>query len=256
MPIGYVRIEGKTVLITGGATGIGLAMAGLFLKRGCTVAVCGRRENRLYEAAGSLHGLRTLGCDISKEGDRDALMDWVKSDLHGIDVLVNNAGIQRRIDLRKGTDDIVGSEDEIETNFRAQVRLSAHFIPVLSERDESAIVNVTSGLGFVPMAAFPIYSATKAAMHSFTMSLRRQLEQTPIRVFEVIPPTVHDTELKGRPVQKTDWSVSSSEVAEATISGIESDAYEIAVGQSRGWSNASRAELDAAFNRINASPVG
>jgi uncharacterized oxidoreductase len=165
---------------------------------------------------------------------------------------VNNSGIQRAIDLRKGLEEITGNEDEITINLKSQICLTAYFIPVFSARHtESAIVNVSSGLAFVPLAKFPIYCATKAAIHSFTVSLRFQLRETTIRVFEVIPPTVYDTELKGKPLPKSGWTVSSAEVADAVMKDLETNEPEISLGAARNWLNASKRDLDAIFNNIN-----
>lgn len=189
--------------------------------------------------------------DVSKESDRRALYDWVEREFKDLNLLVNNAGIQRRIDFTKGAEDLLEQEDEIDINFKAQVYLAARFVPLLSRQKEAAIVNVSSGLGFVPLTVFPIYSATKAAIHSFTMSLRFQLRKTSVKVYEVIPPTVYDTELKGKPIEKAEWTASSSEVAEAVVKGLEGDVFEIAVGASRRWLSSSKSELDQAFGNIN-----
>ncbi|MGH9918609.1 MAG: SDR family oxidoreductase [Nitrososphaerales archaeon] len=244
-------MENNTILITGGATGIGFALAESFVKLGNTVVVCGRRADKLDAAKKRLPALTVKQCDVSNEGERKALYAWVGENFKGLNVLVNNAGIQRRVDFTKGGDDLAKKEDEIDINFKAQVYLAAMFVPILSKQKEAAIVNVSSGLGFVPLTMFPIYSATKAAIHSFTKSLRHQLRGTSIKVFEVIPPTVHDTELKGKPTEKTDWSVSSSEVAEVVVKGMEADKYEIAIGPSKRWIASSKAELDQAFSDIN-----
>src|ERR1039458_1463202 len=157
--------------------------------------------DKLEDAKRRLPSLIVRQCGVSKEGDRRALYEWVEKEFNDLNVLVNNAGIQRRIDFTKGTEDLLRQEDEIDINFKAQVYVAARFVPLLSRQKEAAIVNVSSGLGFVPLTVFPIYSATKAAIHSFTMSLRFQLRKTSVKVFEVIPPTVHDTELKGKPIR-------------------------------------------------------
>jgi uncharacterized oxidoreductase len=137
-------------------------------------------------------------------------------------------------------------------NLKAQIYLAACFVPVFSKKQsESAIINVSSGLAFVPLARFPIYCATKAAIHSFTVSLRHQLKETPIRVFEVIPPTVYDTELKGKPLQKSDWTVSSNEVADAVMKGLENNDYEISIGAAKNWLMGSKSDLETAFNNMN-----
>jgi uncharacterized oxidoreductase len=246
-----MKVSGNSVLITGGATGIGLALAEKFVNMDNEVVICGRREDKLEEAKKKLPNIRARRCDVSREEDRKSLRDWVVSDFTGMNILVNNAGIQRRIDLTKGTSDISKSEDEIDINFKAQVYLSALFIPILSKQKEAAIVNVSSGLGFVPLAMFPIYCATKAAIHSFSLSLRQQLRDTSVKLFEVIPPTVYDTELKGKPIEKSEWSISSAEMADAVLNGLKKDEYEIASGGSKSWISASRGDLDQAFKRIN-----
>ena len=243
--------KNNTVLITGGATGIGFALAESFVKLGNKVIVCGRRMDKLEDAKRRLPSLIVRQCDVSKESDRRALYEWVEKEFNDLNVLVNNAGIQRRIDFTKGTEDLLRQEDEIDINFKAQVYVAARFVPLLSRQKEAAIVNVSSGLGFVPLTVFPIYSATKAAIHSFTMSLRCQLRRTSVKVFEVIPPTVHDTELKGKPIEKAEWSVPSSEVAEAVVKGLEGDVLEIAVGPSKRWLSSSKSELDQAFGNMN-----
>jgi uncharacterized oxidoreductase len=245
-----MKLSGDTVLITGGATGIGFAIAERFAKLGNTVIICGRRQDKLDAAKAKIPSLHTIRCDISVDGERTSLLKAIESDSNGLNILVNNAGIQRFISLKGGREELLKVDDEIDTNLKAQIHTIAMFIPLLSKR-ESAIVNVTSGLGFVPMARFPIYSATKAALHSFTMSLRHQLKGTSIKVFELIPPTVHDTELKGKPIEKAEWTVSASEVADALVDGMVNDAQEIPVGGTKRWASASRAELDDAFGRIN-----
>jgi uncharacterized oxidoreductase len=249
--IDKMKTSGNVILITGGATGIGYALAERFVKLGNEVIICGRREDKLNEAKRKLPSIHVRRCNISKEDERKDLLDWVSLNFKGFNVLVNNAGIQRPIDLTKGMEDLLKNEDEIEVNFRSQVYLAARSVPMLSKQKDPVIINVSSGLGFVPLAMFPIYCATKAAIHSFTMSLRHQLSKTPIRVFEVIPPTVYDTELKGKPIPKTDYSVSAAEMADAIIAGLEKDQYEIAAGPSNGWMNASKSDLDKAFNNMN-----
>jgi uncharacterized oxidoreductase len=246
-----MKTRDNTILISGGATGIGFALAESFVNLGNNVIVCGRRMEKLEDAKRRLPSLTVRQCDVSKESDRRALYDWVEKEFKDLNVLVNNAGIQRRIDFTKGTEDLLRQEDEIDINFKAQVYLAAEFVPLLSRQKEAAIVNVSSGLGFVPLTVFPIYSATKAAIHSFTISLRFQLRKTTVKVYEVIPPTVYDTELKGKPIEKAEWTVSSSEVAEAVVKGLGEDVFEIAVGSSKRWLSSPKSELDQAFGNIN-----
>ncbi len=241
----------NTVLITGGATGIGFALAESFIKSGNEVIICGRREDKLKEAKAKLPTVNIHGCDISKERDCNELFDWISVNFKNTNVLLNNAGIQRSIDFRKGAEDLLKNPGEIETNFKAQIYLSALFIPMFLRQSEAAIINVSSGLGFVPLARFPVYCATKAAMHSFTTSLRYQLKGTPIKVFELIPPTVYDTELKGKVQEKNDWSISSAEVADAMIGAMAKDEYEITAGTSKSLIADSRNDPEQAFKHIN-----
>jgi uncharacterized oxidoreductase len=247
-----MKLSGNTVLVTGGATGIGFAIAAHFDKLGNKVIICGRREDKLAQAKSKLPNLITRKCDISKESDRKALYEWVASNHKQINILVNNAGIQRPIDLKKGVEAFGKGGDEIETNISSQINLIAHFIPKLIEQKESAIVNVTSGLAFVPLAMVPVYCATKAAMHSFTISLRHQLGDTSVKVYELIPPLVHDTELHhGKQLDKTDYSSSAAEVADALVKGMEKGDAEISVGASKNMIANSRSDPEKAFKNMN-----
>src|SRR5205085_11057478 len=187
-----MNLRSHTVLITGGATGIGLAMAKRFLAAGSKVIVCGRRESALRDAAAAHPGLVTRACDLAREEDRIALVEWVTAEHPALDVFVNNAGIQRRIRLDQ-PEPWAATREELAINLDAPIHLALALIPHLGERG-GYIVNVTSGLSFVPFVAAPVYSATKAALHSFTLSLRHQLARTRVRVVEIIPPAL-DTDL-------------------------------------------------------------
>lgn len=245
-----MELKGKTILITGGSSGIGYRLAEELLGRKCTVIVCGRREDRLARARRELPGLVTRVCDVSKQTDRQALFDWATSAHPQLSLLVNNAGIQRRVDLTAGTRDLVAAEEEISINLMAAVAFSALFAPHLSVQSGSAILNVSSGLAFVPIAAMPVYCATKAAIHSFTVSLRHQLAALGVKVFEVIPPTT-DTELDQgrRPPQAR--GIPAAEVARAIIQAVERDQEEIPVGEAKGLVEAARQDPGAAFRRMN-----
>jgi uncharacterized oxidoreductase len=118
---------------------------------------------------------------------------------------------------------LFAGEDEIEINLKTYIHLSAYFIPLFMKRNEAAIINISSGLGFVPLAITPVYCATKAAIHSFSLSLRHQLRNTPIKVFEIIPPTVNTELDKGARAQRgqENRGISPTVVAEATIDALE-----------------------------------
>jgi uncharacterized oxidoreductase len=242
-----MELSGNTILITGGASGIGYAFAEHFLAAGSEVIICGRREDKLREAKEKHPQLHTRVCDVGEEGERSALFDWATSEFPRLNVLVNNAGIQRRLNLNE-SEQWQRTRREIAINFDAPVHLSRLFIPHLLERERPAILNVTSGLSFVPLANVPVYCATKAALHSFTMSLRQQLSETPIAVIEIAPPAV-DTDLGG--VGLHTFGVPLDEFANAVFERLPRGEPEIAYGTAQKASRASREELDEIFKFMN-----
>jgi uncharacterized oxidoreductase len=158
------------------------------------------------------------------------------------------------IDLKRGVRDLAGGENEIETNLVAPIYLSAHFIPLLMKQKEAVILNVSSGLGFIPIASMPVYCATKAAVHSFTISLRHQLKDTSIKVFEIVPPMV-DTELGKGSIEEEgeEWNrgIPPAEVAKAVINSLGKDEYEIVVGEAQGLVMGSRTDPEGGFKSLN-----
>jgi uncharacterized oxidoreductase len=226
-----MKIEGNTVLITGGATGIGFALAKAFIENGNEVIICGRRKDKLKEAKYNLPKLNTIECDISKEYSREMLYKEITSNFKDTNILINNAGIHKIIDFKKGTVGLsTSSEDEIDINLKAPIYLISYFIPNFMKKNESAIINVSSGLAFVPLASMPIYCATKAALHSLSVSLRYQLRDTAIKVFEVIPPIVDTDFYKEDRDRIKNRSIPPTAVAEETLKALEKDEYEIPIG--------------------------
>ncbi len=189
-----MKTTGNTVLITGGATGIGFALAEAFLDAGNDVSICGRRQQKLDQAQDLLPGLTTVQADVGTEEGRLALFDWILANKSDLNVLVNNAGIQRTIDLTQGADALAG-ESEIRIDLEGPIELSALLIPHLQDKPNAAIVNVTSGIAVRPSVEMPIYSTVKAGLHVFSQLLRKQLEPVGIKVFEALPPMILDTEL-------------------------------------------------------------
>ncbi len=248
-----MKLSGNTVLITGGATGIGLAMAESFLRAKNEVIICGRREGRLQEVQKKHPMVHIRVCDVAKDSDRRALVEWTITHFPGLNILVNNAGVQRDVDFTKGIDEFLSGENEITINLEAPILLTGMFIPHLTGKKGAAIINVTSGLGFVPAARVPVYSATKAAMHAFSMALRHQLSKIGIKVFEVVPPAV-DTELNsGGRAKRGNFKVDlkPEEFVAAVMKGLGDDLFEIGYGPSDGWMKASRADLDKSFQQMN-----
>ncbi|HEX7285331.1 MAG TPA: SDR family NAD(P)-dependent oxidoreductase [Candidatus Angelobacter sp.] len=242
-----MNLSSNTILITGGASGIGLAMAERFLAAGSRVILCGRREDKLREAKAKHPQFVTRACDVEQPVQRTALFEWVVSEFPQLNVLINNAGIQRRVQL-SAQEDWEQTRREIAINLDAPIHLARLFIPHLMKQETPAIVNVTSGLSFVPLANVPVYCATKAALHSFTLSLRHQLAGSPIQVIEIIPPAV-DTDLGGPGLHK--FGVPLDEFADSVFPRLAAGEQEVAYGFAQQSSRASRQELDAIFARMN-----
>jgi uncharacterized oxidoreductase len=228
-------------------------MAEFFLQAGSEVILCGRREERLLEAQKRHPAFHIKSCDVAEDADRRVLVEWTTANFGNLNILVNNAGVQRDIDFTKGIDGFLAGESEIKINLEAPVILCGLLIPHLTGKKEAAIINVTSGLGFVPAARMPVYSATKAAMHAFSMALRHQLLKTGIKVFEVVPPAV-DTELNpvGRS-QRGNFKVDlkPEEFVASVVKSLKNDIFEIGCGMTEGLIKASREELDNSFKGMN-----
>lgn len=238
-----MKLSGNTILITGGSAGIGLAFAERFVEAGNQVIVCGRREEALRNAQDKLPGLITRVCDMSEESDRVALYDWVTTNYPEVNVLVNNAGMQQRFNVLKADAKTNWSyfNQEITTNLDAPFHLSLLFAPFFAEKKAAAIINVTSGLAFTPFAIAPIYSATKAALHSFTISLRHQLSGTSVEVIEVAPPAVN-TDLGGAGLHTHGEPL--DDFADGIFEGLAEGKQEIGFGTSVDRLRMSRDEAD------------
>jgi uncharacterized oxidoreductase len=244
-----MRTSNNTVLITGGASGIGLALAKRFVNAGSTVIACGRREAKLREAKAIDGRIKTLVADVSTSAGRAALVHSALNEFPGLNVLVNNAGIQRRIRLQDQEAWDV-TQEELATNLDAPIHLTRLLLPHLTTKRPAAIINITSGLAFAPLARTPVYSATKAALHSFTLSLRHQLKDTVVSVIEIAPPAV-DTDLGGPGLHT--FGVNVDEFADAAFARLGGDDLEIGYGFGEDARTASRAELDQLFARINSA---
>ena len=242
-----MEIGTNTVLITGGASGIGLALAERFLKAGSQVIVCGRREAVLRQVKAQHPALHIRVCDVETPGEREELARWAVAEFPRLNVLLNNAGIQRSVSFTE-QEDWDQTHREVAINLEAPIHLCRLFIPHLVTQPRPAILNVTSGLSFVPKTNIPIYCATKAALHSFTLSLRHQLARTPVQVIEIIPPAVN-TDLGGPGLHT--YGIAVEEFADAAMAGLTEGKLEIAYGFSAETSRASRAQLDEAFHRMN-----
>jgi|AZII01.1.fsa_nt_gi uncharacterized oxidoreductase len=224
-----MKISGNTVLITGGASGIGLALAGAFYREKNTVIILGRSQDKLAQAQKRYPGLHTLQVDITSEQQRLELAETLTTEFPGLNLLVNNAGVAYFGDAQQPTELFKHACIEIDTNYLAPLHLSLLLLPQLRQQPSPAIVNITTAGVYLPLTIMPGYSASKAAFSSITHVLRQQLANTPLKVFEVLPPAV-DTQLVSRfKVQKLQPDL----LAQKIVSGIKKNHYDMPLGSAR-----------------------
>lgn len=226
-----MNLSNNTILITGGANGIGLALAKAFAEHDNTVLITGRDAGSLAAAKRQIPALVTFQSDVSRPGDIAELHRRVTAEFPKLNILINNAGIMRRINLHTFGDDLEDITHEIDTNLSGSIRMVMQFLPQLKTQPRAAIVNVSSGLAFIPFPIAPIYGATKAALHSFTQALRVQLKGSSITVFELAPPAtktalndVFAQDTGSMPLMELDVLVA------ATLAGLHKDRLEIRPG--------------------------
>ena len=216
-----MEVSGKTALVTGGTDGIGLEIARQLKTKGATVIVCGRREN--YLASAQAEGMEAIAADLSNAEGCKAFLAVLGA--RTLDVLINNAGMSGNFGPNEPID-LPLTDRAIFLNLNAPLHLIGHLLPGLLTRPEAAIVNVTSGLAIAPRAGGPVYCATKAALRSFTQSLRHNLRHTQVHVIEALPPVVETAMTAGRQTKK----MPASECAAQIIDAIESNKTEANVG--------------------------
>lgn len=198
--IATVNISGNTILITGGTSGIGRALAEALHKDGNQVIITGRRKNLLDEVTRANPGMRAAVLDVQDSEAVERFAGSAPRNYPGLNVLINNAGIMVPENLNEPDYSVVRST--VETNLLAPIRLTLSLLPALKQQPRATVMTVSSGLAFVPMALTPTYCATKAAIHSWTQSLRYQMRGSPVQVMELIPPYMQ-TDLMGEH-QRTD----------------------------------------------------
>ena len=191
-----MQTTGNTILITGGGSGIGLGLAEAFHALGNQVIISGRTQKSLDEATAANPGMKSLTVDMTVPAGIQAFAKRLEGEFPALNVLINNAGIMRNEKLLAQGDDLSNAEAIITTNLLGPIRLTAALLPLLSKQSHATVMTVSSGLAFVPLAMTPTYCATKAAIHSYTQSLRYQLKDTAMEVLELVPPYVR-TSLMG-----------------------------------------------------------
>lgn len=217
----------NTILITGGSSGLGLEMARQFIKKGNLVIICSRTLNKLQAAKKELPELEIIECDISYESERLALKDIIEEKFPQLNILVNNAAITHKIHFVSDDNSYRKLEAEIATNVLAPIHLSSLLFPILSKNRNPNIINITTGLIYVPRIIYPFYNATKAALHSFTKVLRSQLENEQIRIIEVMFPAVDTPWHNGNPPA---IAISARKAVSEMMLGLEKDKEELRIG--------------------------
>lgn len=224
-----MKISGNTLLITGGASGIGLALAGAFYREKNTVIILGRSQDKLAQAKKRYPGLHTLQVDITSEQGRLELAETLTTKFPALNLLINNAGVAYFGDAQQPAELFKNARIEIETNYLAPLHLSLLLLPHLRKQPSPAIINITTAGVYLPLTIMPGYSASKAAFSSITHVLRQQLANSPIKVFEVLPPAV-DTELVSRfTVQKLQPEL----LAQKIMYGIKKNHYDMPLGSAK-----------------------
>ena len=227
-----MNLRNRTILITGGSAGIGLAFALKFVELGNEVIVTGRRQAVLDEVKAKYPKLRTIQSDVANPKQIAALAARVKAEFPNLDVLMNNAGIMLYENLKARATDLAALTAEMDINVGGVIRMTSAFIDILTA-NKGTVINVSSALAFAPLPATPIYSATKAAVHAYTQSLRFQLEESGVEVIELMPPGVK-TALSADPPEGGLLSlITTDELVKQSFASLKAGALEIRPGQSK-----------------------
>ena len=226
-----MRLSGRTILITGGSAGIGLAFAVKFLELGNKVIVTGRRQAVLDAVKAQHPELHTIQSDIADPKQIAELAARVKADFPSLDVLMNNAGVGAAMNLKTPASDLATLTSEVDINLGGVIRMTSALIDVLTV-NRGTIINVSSGLALVPLPSNAIYSATKAAVHSYTQSLRFQLESSGVEVIELMPPAVR-TDMTDEFAEHGISMITTEELVRQSFAALRSGKAEIRPGSSQ-----------------------
>ncbi|WP_316828130.1 SDR family oxidoreductase [Pedobacter miscanthi] len=231
-----MELKNNTVLITGGTSGLGLVFAKKLLELGNTVIVTGRDRAKLTAVAEKTPGLHIFQCDVSNPKDIADLYENVVTQFPKLNVLINNAGEMRRLSLHDTSIGLTDITREVETNLMGPIRMVQAFLPHFKALGSAAILNVTSGLSLIPYPISPIYGATKSGLRSYTKSLRVQMKNTNVKVFELIAPAAK-TPLNDKFIDMDGFDpkqmMEPEKIIDATLKGLKNDNYEIYPGVAR-----------------------
>lgn len=244
-----MKLSKNTVLITGGSSGIGLELSKQLLELKNKVIICGRSKDKLLAAQRKFPELEIFQCDLSDKNQCTDLANWLSSKHPELNVLINNAAIVNNIHFFKTDGVLEKLESEVETNFIAPIRLIKLLQPIIIKNANPCIINTTTGLVYAPKATYPFYNATKAALHSFTQVLRVQLNQSNIKIVEVMFPAVDTPWHQGNPPK---IAIIAEKAVSEMISGLIKRKTEIRVGGAKILYLLSRLAPGFALKKVNA----
>lgn len=248
-----MNITGNTILITGGNSGIGRGLAEALHALGNRVIITGRRREALDETTAANPGMQSAALDVEDAEAIRAFAASITRDYPTLNVLINNAGIMRAENIPAQPDGLGDAEATITTNLLGPIRMTAALLPHLQRQPSATIINVSSGLAFVPLALTPTYSATKAAIHSYTQALRFQLRDTTTEVIELIPPAVATELMPGQSANPHAMPLDVFIAESIDLLKTQPSAAEISVEQVKFLRYAAeRGEFDTVFNTLNA----
>ena len=228
-----MKLTNNTILITGGSSGIGYELTKQLTARGNTILITGRDQSKMERAKAASPKIHIFRSDVSDPKAIATLYEQVTKQFPDLNILINNAGIMREINVHDKAGSLEDITREIEINLSGPIRMVKQFLPHLKTKSEAAIMNVSSGLAFVPLPISPVYCATKAGLHSFTESLRVQLKNTKVKVFELAPPATqtellddfNSEDMKGVSIMKVE------DMVNVAVKGMQADRFEIRPGQ-------------------------
>jgi uncharacterized oxidoreductase len=241
----------STVLVTGGGSGIGAGLAAAFHARGAKVIIAGRTRSRLEAVAAKHRGMEIEVLDVADPDQVWALAARISTRFPSLDTVINNAGIQTQFDFTKDeAPDPALLGREVDVNLKGLIFVANAFLPLLKRQSKARMIHIGSGLGYVPLASVPVYSATKAAVHSFTISLRRQLVDSSVQVVEIIPPAV-ETDLHRGQSRTPPQAMKLDAFVTAAMAGLDAGNAEIPVGLARILRITSRLAPGLFFHIVN-----
>ncbi|MCU1452802.1 MAG: family NAD(P)-dependent oxidoreductase [Acidimicrobiales bacterium] len=245
-----MQTSGREILITGGAGGIGMALARRFLDAGNAVTVCGRSPERLAVAAAELPALRTIACDLTDPTSVDAMAQRLEAEAPDLDIVINNAAVNHPLDFHD-PDAPRKIREEVDANIMGTINASWRLLPLLERQPEACLAIVTSGIAYAPAMGVPGYSLTKAALNSLARSLRMTLHNTSVQVVEIVPPAVDTDMIRDLRCRK----MAPATVAEAVLRGFAKDKSEIRMGQThlthilnRMWPRSAELVINGSFH--------